>query len=214
MFVSQSILRTLVALTLHATVLSWAVAPFGNKNLQLQLQHQLGQNPQDTPRCDSTDVTKPGDDCNRDSLINISPHIRYKDREGFYFENPSTDCIFVTQMYIWDSFKDLEKDTSKLFKLVHKDGNFTVIGNHPIAGHYKDLLHFYVNALRRLGVLFMDHADKFEVHPRAIHGGCNQRWSTQEIQFKGVMDSGEHLATDSSPLSLARTLTCQGVPLI
>lgn len=198
MFVSQSILRTLVALTLHATVLSWAVAPFGNKNLQLQLQNQLGQYRQGTPS-DSSDVTKPGDDCNRDSLINISPDLRYRDREGFYFENPSTDCIFVTQMHIWDSFKDLEKDTSKLFRLVHKDGNFTVIGHHPIAGHYKDLLHFYVNALRRIGVLFMDHADKFEVHPRAIHGGCNQRWSMQEIQFKGVTNSGEHTQAFSLP---------------
>jgi hypothetical protein len=49
-----------------------------------------------------------------------------------------------------------------------------------------------VNALRRVSVLFYDHADKFEIHPKAIHGGCNSAWSVEEIQFKGVMNSGRH----------------------
>lgn len=115
-----------------------------------------------------------------------------KNREGFQFENPSTDCKYVSQMHIWDSFKDLEKDMNKLFTLIHKDVKFTVVGHHPIAGRYHDLLHFYVNALRRVSVLFFDHADLFEIHPQAIFGGCNAEWSVQEIQFKGVMNSGEH----------------------
>lgn len=94
-------------------------------------------------------------------------------------------------MHIWDSFKDLEKDMNKLFTLIHKNVSFTVVGHHPIAGHYNDLLHFYVNALRRVSVMFYDHADKFEIHPQAIHGGCNQRWSVQEVNFKGMMNSGK-----------------------
>lgn len=40
-------------------------------------------------------------------------------------------------------------------------------------------------------MLFMDHADKFEIHPMAIHGGCNSEWSVGEINSKGVMNSGE-----------------------
>ncbi|KAJ5134648.1 hypothetical protein N7526_006013, partial [Penicillium atrosanguineum] len=113
-----------------------------------------------------------------------------RDREGFEFENPSAHCQFVSQLHIWDSFKDLEKDMSKLFTLI-QNVTFTVVGHHPIAGRYNDLLHFYVNALRRVSVLFLDHADTFEIHPRAIHGGCNSAWSVQEINFKGVMNSGD-----------------------
>ncbi|KAJ5689092.1 hypothetical protein N7462_003484 [Penicillium macrosclerotiorum] len=140
------------------------------------------------PGCDGSGLVDPDGRCNGDGIIH-DPAPR--DREGFHFENPSTDCRFVSQMHIWDSFKDLEKDMSKLFTLIHKNVSFTVVGHHPIAGHYHDLLHFYVNALRRVSVLFLDHVDKFEIHPQAIHGGCNSQWSVQEINFKGVMNSGD-----------------------
>lgn len=155
------------------------------------------QQPLEKPGCNGSGLVDPEGRCNGDGLIHDpSP----QDREGFKFENPSTDCQYVTQMHIWDSFKDLEKDMSKLFTLIHKNVSFTVVGHHPIAGHYNDLLHFYVNALRRVSVLFMDHADKFEIHPQAIHGGCNSRWSVQEVNFKGVMNSGK------SPLSPRKTV--------
>lgn len=139
------------------------------------------------PGCDGSGLVDPDGRCNGDGIVHDpSP----RDREGFEFENPSTDCKYMSQMHIWDSFKDLEKDMSKLFTLIHKNVTFTVVGHHPIAGRYHDLLHFYVNALRRVSVLFFDHADKFKIHPQAIHGGCNRQWSVQEIQFKGVMNSG------------------------
>lgn len=138
------------------------------------------------PGCDGSGLVDPDGRCNGDGII----HDPGRDREGFEFENPSTHCKFVSQMHIWDSFKDLEKDMSKLFTLIHKNVTFTVVGHHPIAGHYNDLLHFYVNALRRVSVLFLDHADKFKIHPQAIHGGCNSAWSVQEINFRGVMNSG------------------------
>lgn len=138
--------------------------------------------------CDGTGIVDPDGHCNGTGLVDDPiPH----DREGFRFENPSTNCKYVTQMHIWDSFKDLEKDMNKLFTLIHKNVSFTVVGHHPIAGRYHDLLHFYVNALRRVSVLFFDHANLFEIHPQGIFGGCNAEWSVQEIQFKGVMNSGE-----------------------
>ena len=123
---------------------------------------------------------------------NYQPLIQSPDpkREGFRFDNPSTDCKYVSQMYIYDVFKVLEKDMGKLFTYVHKDVDFHVMGHHPVAGHYHDLLHFYVNALRRVSECFSEHAEKFEVHPQAIHGGCNSQWSVQEIQFKGLLNTG------------------------
>lgn len=146
------------------------------------------QQPLEKPGCDGSGLVDPDGHCNGDGLIHDpAPH----DREGFRFENPSTDCKYVSQMHIWDSFKDLEKDMSKLFTLIHKNVSFTVVGHHPIAGHYHDLMHFYVNALRRVSVLFLDYADRFEIHPQAIHGGCNSAWSVEEIQFKGKMNSGD-----------------------
>ncbi|KAJ5833706.1 hypothetical protein N7474_002017 [Penicillium riverlandense] len=150
------------------------------------LSDALTQKPLEKPGCDGTGLVDPDGRCNGDGLIHDPPP---RDREGFYFENPSTDCAYVTQMHIWDSFKDLEKDMTKLFTLIHKNVSFTVVGHHPIAGHYHDLMHFYVNALRRVSVLFFDHADKFQIHPQAIHGGCNDRWSVQEVNFRGVMNS-------------------------
>ena len=137
--------------------------------------------------CDGTGIVD-GGYCNGTGVVDDPiPH----DREGFQFENPSTNCKYVSQMYIWDSFKVLEKDMAKLFTLINKDVQFTVVGHHPIAGRYHDLLHFYVNALRRVSMLFSDHADLFEIHPQGIYGGCNAEWSVEEIQFKGVMNSGE-----------------------
>lgn len=191
------LLQALVASILDTTALGRAIKPHHHGQLS-EIQHPLGQYPQDKPGCDGSGVIAPGNgDCNGDGLID-NPNPRHKDREGFHFENPSTDCAYVTQMHIWDSFKDLEKDMNKLFTLIHKDVNFTVVGHHPIAGHYNDLMHFYVNALRRVSVLFLDHADKFEIHPQAIHGGCNQRWSVQEVQFKGIMNTGKPLLIISS----------------
>lgn len=150
------------------------------------------QQPLDKPGCDGSGLIDPDghDPCSGDGLINDPGSGHSGHREGFQFENPSTHCRFVSQMHIWDAFKDLEKDMSKLFTLINKDVKFTVVGHHPIAGRYHDLLHFYVNALRRVSVLFYDHADKFEIHPKAIHGGCSSAWSVEEIQFKGVMNSG------------------------
>jgi hypothetical protein len=167
-----------------ALTINWVPTTLGSV-ISEGLQKSL---PLEDPRCGGTGLADPDGNCNGDGVIrDPSP----REREGFRFENPSTNCEYVSQMHIWDSFKDLEKDMSKLFTLINKDVSFTVVGHHPIAGHYHDLLHFFVNALRRVSVLFLDHADKFEIHPQAIHGGCNSRWSVQEINFKGIMNSGK-----------------------
>lgn len=152
---------------------------------------------------DGTGLVDPDGKCNGTGVVDDPvPH----DREGFKFENPSTDCKYVSQMYIWDSFKYLEKDMSKLFTVIHKNVSFTVVGHHPIAGRYHDLMHFYINALRRVSMLFVDHADLFEIHPQGIYGGCNAEWSVEEMQFKGVMNSGEKQILISSA-SIADLLT-------
>lgn len=175
---SRYLFRILVFLVIPTITLGRVVFPF----------HQQ-QTPLEAPGCDGSGIADPDGHCDGNGLVD-GPEDG-KDREGFEFENPSTDCKYVSQMHIWDSFKDLEKDMNKLFTLIHKNVSFTVMGHHPIAGHYHDLLHFYVNALRRVSVMFLDHADKFEIHPQAIHGGCNQRWSVQEVNFKGMMNSGK-----------------------
>lgn len=177
MVASRYFIQLLVALVSPAITLSRFTSRFNPY-----------QAPLEAPGCDGSGIVDPDGRCDGNGLIDNPPDM---DREGFKFENPSTDCQYVSQMHIWDSFKDLEKNMNKLFTLVHKDVDFTVVGHHPIAGHYHDLLHFYVNALRRVSVMFYDHADKFEIHPQAIHGGCNQRWSVQEVNFKGVMNSGK-----------------------
>lgn len=179
MIASRYLIQALAAFALSTTITGRSILPFKQQNQVLL----------DSPGCDGSGIVDPDGRCDGSGLIDNPPDP--KDREGFKFENPSTDCKYVSQMHIWDSFKDLEKNMDKLFTLIHKDVDFTVVGHHPIAGRYHNLLHFYVNALRRVSVMFYDHADKFEIHPQAIHGGCNQRWSVQEVQFKGVMNTGE-----------------------
>ncbi|KAL2865627.1 uncharacterized protein BJX67DRAFT_168647 [Aspergillus lucknowensis] len=177
-------LRAVVACVIPISTLSYAVLPLWT-SYQPSIKSQL---PLEDPGCDGSGIVDPDGRCNGNGVIDNPPD---PDREGFRFDNPSTDCQYVTQMYIYDVFKVLEKDMGKLFTYIHKDVNFHVMGHHPIAGHYHDLLHFYVNALRRVSMCFSDHPEKFEVHPQAIHGGCNSRWSVQEVQFKGLMNSGD-----------------------
>ncbi|KAJ5146267.1 uncharacterized protein N7515_000831 [Penicillium bovifimosum] len=182
MILSQYTSYALVAILLPPATLGRSVFSFFGDNTQKALMRL---------DCDDgTGIADPDGKCNGTGVVD-DPIGRDHHREGFKFENPSKDCKYVTQMYIWDSFKHLEKDMSKLFTLIHKDVSFTVVGNHPIAGHYNDLMHFYVNALRRVSMLFIDHANLFEVHPQGIFGGCNAEWSVQEVQFKGVMNSGD-----------------------
>ncbi len=111
-------------------------------------------------------------------------------RDGFFFENPETDCKYVSQPYIYKAFKTLETDLSRLFTLINKDVHFTIVGHHPGAGVYHDLMHFYVNALRRVSITASEHPDAFRVNPMGIHGGCNEEWSVQEMNFKGQANSG------------------------
>ncbi|PYI09969.1 hypothetical protein BO78DRAFT_458789 [Aspergillus sclerotiicarbonarius CBS 121057] len=195
-----SLTTTVLTLTLPHTNPSTNHAQHPTQN-QLILTPPDPPNPPspfDDPSCDGTGLINPHDPpnkhCTGDGLIPPSPSpILTPDptRENFTFENPTQNCTYASQPHIWDSFKILEKDMTKLFTLIHKNVSFTVVGHHPIAGHYNDLMHFYVNALRRVSVLFMDHADRFEIHPIAIHGGCESRWSVQEVGFGGVMNSGD-----------------------
>ena len=116
--------------------------------------------------------------------------IVHANRDGFFFENPETDCKYVSQPYIYKAFKTLETDLSRLFTLINKDVHFTIVGHHPGAGVYHDLMHFYVNALRRVSITASEHPDAFRVNPMGIHGGCNEEWSVQEMNFKGRANSG------------------------
>ncbi|EAU30483.1 conserved hypothetical protein [Aspergillus terreus NIH2624] len=184
-------LQALTAYILSAATFGLSFLAFGGQQQQHQQLTPHSQIPLEGPGCDGSGIVDPDGRCNGDGLIDDPQPPGDKYREGFRFENPSTDCKYVSQMYIWDSFKTLEKDMSKLFTLIHKNVSFTVVGHHPIAGHYNDLMHFYVNALRRVAMIFSLHEDKFRIHPQAIHGGCNYEWSVAEIEFIGQMNSGE-----------------------
>nr|QTE75988.1 ZopL4 [Diffractella curvata]BBU42022.1 putative hypothetical protein [Diffractella curvata] len=120
----------------------------------------------------------------------VHPDIEEAERDGFYFENPEMDCKYVSQPFVYKAFKTLEKDMGSLFTLINKDVHFTIVGNHPGAGVYHDLMHFYVNALRRVALVGSDHPENFRIIPKAIHGGCDQEWSVQEMNFQGISNSG------------------------
>ena len=118
-------------------------------------------------------------------------------RDGFFFENPETDCKYASQPYIYKSHLTLETDfPGTLFKVMHKDAHVQVVGHHPLAGIYHDTMHFFVNALRRLAVTQSEHQDLFRVKLIGIHGGCNEEWSVQEIQFFSRTNTGKLQSRD------------------
>lgn len=212
MVLTAYFLQALTAYILSAATFGLSFLAFGGQQQQQQQQHQQltphSQIPLEGPGCDGSGIVDPDGRCNGDGLIDDPQPPGDKYREGFRFENPSTDCKYVSQLYIWDSFKTLEKDMSKLFTLIHKNVSFTVVGHHPIAGHYNDLMHFYVNALRRVAMIFSLHEDKFRIHPQAIHGGCNYEWSVAEIEFIGQMNSGLYRSTPLFPWCNSASSDC------
>ena len=136
--------------------------------------------------------------------------IAQANRDGFFFENPETDCKYVSQPYIYKAFKTLETDLSRLFTLINKDVQFQIVGHHPGAGIYHDLMHFYVNALRRVSITASEHPDAFRVNPMGIHGGCDEEWSVQEMNFRGQANSGEYQsASVSSPPPSLSSIHCE-----
>lgn len=110
-------------------------------------------------------------------------------RDGFYFENPETDCKFVSQPQIYKGMKTAEESLSKYVALIHKDVHVQVMGHHPLAGIYRDRAHFFVDALYRLAMTFK--RESFRVIPIGIHGGCDDEWSVQEVNFQVEDNSGK-----------------------
>jgi hypothetical protein len=122
------------------------------------------------------------------------PDVERAERDGFFFENPETDCKYVSQPFIYKQFKTLETDGTVLFSMINRYVHFTIVGSHPGAGIYHDLMHFYVNALRRVALVAGTvYPETFRVIPKAIHGGCNTQWSIQEMNFQGISNSGQCL---------------------
>ena len=121
--------------------------------------------------------------------------------DGFFFENPSLDCKYASQPSIYSGMKTAEKSLSAYVALINKDVQVQVMGHHPLAGIYHDRTHFFVNALYRLSMTFK--REGFRVNPIGIHGGCDEEWSVQEINFKGQDISGKRQIKSSSQCSLS-----------
>nr|ANF07282.1 ketosteroid isomerase-like protein [Paecilomyces fulvus] len=111
--------------------------------------------------------------------------------DGFYFENPETNCKYASQPYIYDSYKHLAQNMFKLLDKIQPDVDFTIVGHHPVSGHYRDLKHVWINAFWRLTNCFLAvYPEEFDVTLLYIHGGCDQQWSVQEVLFHGRANNG------------------------
>lgn len=112
-------------------------------------------------------------------------------QDGFFFGNPSLDCEFVSQPRIYSIFSSLETDVTNLINHISPDVDFTVVGHQPLAGHYHDLKHFYVNALYRLNnCIRLKYPNEYRIELQYITGGCDQNWSVQEVLFSGRANNG------------------------
>nr|ULT85506.1 maleidride dimerizing cylcase [Wicklowia aquatica] len=111
--------------------------------------------------------------------------------EGFYFGNPSTDCKYASQPYIYSEYKRWSEDNTHIVSMLTSDVDFTIVGHHPVSGHYHDFKHFYVNAFWRIGTCITEvYPELFKITLLQIHGGCNEEWSVQEVRFEGKANNG------------------------
>lgn len=111
---------------------------------------------------------------------------------GFYFENPRLNCTHVSQPFIYQIFSSLELQETNLVAVIDPKVNFTVVGHHPLSGVYHDLKHFYINGLYRLNNCIRGrYPEHYRIKLQAIHGGCDQEWSVQEILFQGKANTGQ-----------------------
>jgi ketosteroid isomerase-like protein len=111
-------------------------------------------------------------------------------RDGFKFENPSIDCKYTSQPRMYDILNHFAQDTSFFFTMVHENVDWTIIGHHPLAGHYPTSKLFFVNTLWRLRAAF--DPSRFYLRVIALHGGCNSNWAVQELDYHGYTVGGDY----------------------
>lgn len=104
------------------------------------------------------------------------------------FDNPRTDCKYVSQPWITSIFKNIATDFSEVFKYVAPDVTFRIMGHHPFAGVYDNPKIAYINSLHRLNNCLKDN----EVDSKlwAIHGGCDSEWTVMELYFNATTNRG------------------------
>lgn len=111
--------------------------------------------------------------------------------DGFYFGNPRTDCKYASQPYIYSQYKAWSNDHTYIASILVPDVDFTIVGHHPVSGHYHDFKHFYANAFWRIGTCIAEtYPELFKIELLNIHGGCEEEWSVQEVKFSGRANNG------------------------
>ena len=111
-------------------------------------------------------------------------------RDGFQFENPSVNCKYTSQPKMYDMLSAFADDTSAFFTIVDENVDWTIVGHHPLAGHYPTAKLFFTNTLWRLRAAF-DPA-RFYLNVIALHAGCNSKWSVQELDYHGFTKGGDY----------------------
>ncbi|KAL1383499.1 hypothetical protein HDK64DRAFT_35936 [Phyllosticta capitalensis] len=82
-------------------------------------------------------------------------------------------------------FKHMEDgNVEEVFKRVHPDVEWTVMGTHPIAGRYTSLEDFKNNTLRRLQAIMK--TSPIRIKTRNVIGGGDHEWATVELYADGV----------------------------
>jgi hypothetical protein len=90
----------------------------------------------------------------------------------FDFENPETNCKYVSQPWIYRTFNSVSDDMEGIFRYAHPDLHVRIMGHHPFAGYYHNPKMAFVNSLWRLNNCLQD--AKVDAKLWAIHGGCDQ----------------------------------------
>lgn len=71
--------------------------------------------------------------------------------EGFHFDNPSTNCKYASQPYIYSEYKGWLEDNILITSMLTLEVAFTIVGYHPVSGYSHGFKHLYDTAFWQIG---------------------------------------------------------------
>lgn len=100
---------------------------------------------------------------------------------------------YPTRDEITSIFKHMETgEYDSTFARVRPNVDWTVMGTHPLAGHYTSLKDFQQATFARLGKIMKDPGIRLMV--RNVIGGGEQEWATVELVAKAECKNGVYCA--------------------
>lgn len=130
------------------------------------------------------------------TVLRRSPSLIYRSQpptQRLFSTAPRTMAPYPTRDEITSIFKHMETgEYDSTFARVRPNVDWTVMGTHPLAGHYTSLKDFQQATFARLGKIMKDPGIRLMV--RNVIGGGEQEWAIVELVAKAECKNGVYCA--------------------